>query len=262
MEQKELIERISKNVMAQITERMRVNESPSPVNTSETIQQFSVTQEEFAGLIDHTLLKPEAVQSQFDQLCAEALKYRFKSVCVNSGWLAYVSKILSGSGIKICSVVGFPLGAMDSQSKAAETMNAIKNGANEIDMVINVGALRSVNYNYVEEDIRSVRHACGKNAVLKVIIETCLLNEEEKIKACEISKEAGADFVKTSTGFSTAGATVEDVALMRRIVGPNLGVKASGGINTFEKAVAMIHAGANRLGCGASLAIISVIKST
>jgi len=258
MEQKELIDKITKVVMSQITEKMKVQDSHKSENTG----KYSINQTQLAGYIDHTLLKPDAIDSQFDQLCAEAVKYRFMSVCVNSSRVAYVTKKLRGSGIKICAVVGFPLGAMDSKSKALETRNAIENGANEIDMVINVGALKSKDLKFVEEDIRAVRRACRQTTVLKVIIETSLLTEEEKILACEISKKADADFVKTSTGFSTAGATVEDVALMRRVVGANIGVKASGGISSYEKAVAMINAGANRLGCGASVAVVTGVKTS
>ncbi|OFX37200.1 MAG: deoxyribose-phosphate aldolase [Bacteroidetes bacterium GWA2_32_17] len=212
---------------------------------------------ELAGYIDHTLLKPEAVKSQFEKLCDEARTYKFKSVCVNSSWVPFVAKKLRGSGILICSVIGFPLGEMDSRSKAFEARTAISNGANEIDMVINVGALKSRELKLVEEDIRTIKRACRSNTVLKVIIETGLLTEEEKILACEISKKADANFVKTCTGFSGHGATVQDVALMRRIVGTKMGVKASGGIKNYEQAIALINAGANRLGCGASVAIVT-----
>jgi len=211
---------------------------------------------ELAKYIDHTLLKPESVLPQFEQLCDEALRYRFCSVCVNSGWVSFVAKRLKGSGIKICSVIGFPLGAMDSQSKAQEAKNAINAGANELDMVINIGALKSRDLKWVEEDIKAVRDVSKNNTVLKVIIETFFLTEEEKVLACEISKKAGADFVKTSTGFLGGGATEEDIALMRKIVGPEMGVKASGGIRDYKKAIAMLNAGANRLGCASSIAVM------
>jgi deoxyribose-phosphate aldolase len=203
------------------------------------------------------LLKPESVATQFEQLCSDAIRYKFKSVCVNSSWIPFVAKKLRGTGVKVCSVIGFPLGEMDTRSKAFEARSAIGNGAEELDMVINVGALKSGNLKLVEEDIRAIKRACRTNTVLKVILETGLLTDEEKIIACEISKKAGADFVKTSTGFSGSGATVHDVALMRRIVGPQMGVKASGGIRNFDQAISLINAGANRLGCGASIDIIT-----
>ena len=203
------------------------------------------------------MLKPESVATQFEQLCSDAIRYKFKSVCVNSSWIPFVAKKLRGTGVKVCSVIGFPLGEMDTRSKAFEARSAIGNGAEELDMVINVGALKSGNLKLVEEDIRAIKRACRTNTVLKVILETGLLTDEEKIIACEISKKAGADFVKTSTGFSGSGATVHDVALMRRIVGPQMGVKASGGIRNFDQAISLINAGANRLGCGASIDIIT-----
>ncbi|HBX51409.1 MAG TPA: deoxyribose-phosphate aldolase [Bacteroidales bacterium] len=248
MDQNELIDKITKEVLAKLK-----NQQPVAQNQSKP----SITSAELAGYIDHTLLKPESVKTQFDQLCNEALKYKFKSVCVNSAWVSYVAKKLRGSGILICSVIGFPLGEMDSRCKAFEARNAIENGANELDMVINVGALKSRDLKLVEEDIRAIKRACRSNTVLKVIIETVLLTEEEKVLACEISKKADADFVKTSTGFLGGGATVQDIALMRRIVGPNIGVKASGGIKDFNQAIALLNAGANRLGCGASVTIVS-----
>ncbi|HQN15813.1 MAG TPA: deoxyribose-phosphate aldolase [Bacteroidales bacterium] len=226
-------------------------------SAKDTLKNMAISQAELASYIDHTLLKPESTREQFVRLCEEAVTYRFKSVCVNSFWVPFVTGILKGSGIKICSVIGFPLGAMDSASKAFETKNAIASGAEEIDMVINVGALKSQDLATVEKDIQAVRQACQGGALLKVIIETVFLDEKEKIQACEISKQCGADFVKTSTGFMGGGATVEDIALMRKVVGPDLGVKASGGIRNFEQAVSLIHAGANRLGCGSSVAVIT-----
>lgn len=221
-----------------------------------------------AKFIDHTLLKPEAVDADFDKVCAEAVKYGFYSVCVASSRVAYIAPKLAGTGVKVCSVVGFPHGNMTSAAKAFETREAVKAGADEIDMVINVGWLRGGRLGDFEADIRAVREACGSPApgspapdgsgvVLKVIIETCLLDEAEKIRACELARKAGADFVKTSTGFSTGGATVEDIALMRRVVGPTMGVKASGGIKTWKAAVAMIQAGATRIGAGSSVAIVT-----
>lgn len=257
MEQNELIDKITKEVMSRLNDKLKEQGLQKQTLITKSDSGLGITASELARYIDHTLLKPESAAHQFDQLCNEAIKYRFFSVCVNSSWVSYVAKKLRGSGIKVCSVIGFPLGAMDSKSKAIEARGAIENGANELDMVINIGALKSRNLKLVEEDIRSVKRACRSTTILKVILETSMLNEEEKILACEISKKAGADFVKTSTGFSTAGATVEDIALMRRIVGPNIGVKASGGISDFNKAVSMIKAGANRLGCGASVAVVT-----
>jgi len=248
-----MIDKITKEVMARLNEKMKEQDNKSEL--SKNAKQMTAL--ELAGYIDHTLLKPEAVKSQFEKLCDEARTYKFKSVCVNSSWVPFVAKKLRGSGILICSVIGFPLGEMDSRSKAFEARTAISNGANEIDMVINVGALKSRELKLVEEDIRTIKRACRSNTVLKVIIETGLLTEEEKILACEISKKADANFVKTCTGFSGHGATVQDVALMRRIVGTKMGVKASGGIKNYEQAIALINAGANRLGCGASVAIVT-----
>jgi deoxyribose-phosphate aldolase len=216
-----------------------------------------MTASEMARYIDHTLLKPEAPLSAFDKLCDEAIRHGFKSVCVNSGRVAYVAEKVKDTGVKVCSVIGFPLGAMDSRAKAFEAKRAVEQGATELDMVLNIGALKSGDLKAVEEDIRAVRREARGTTVLKVIIETCLLTEEERVLACEIAKRAGADFVKTSTGFSTGGATVEDVALMRRVVGPEMGVKASGGIKDFATASAMIAAGANRIGAGAGVAIIA-----
>jgi deoxyribose-phosphate aldolase len=218
---------------------------------------FKMTAPEMAQYIDHTLLKPEAAPAAFDQLCQEALQYGFKAVCVNSGWVAYVAEKLKGTGIAVCSVVGFPLGAMHSRGKAYEARKALEFGARELDMVLNIGALKAGDLNAVGEDILAVRHETKRSTLLKVIIETCLLTHDEKIKACEIAQKAGADFVKTSTGFSTGGATVEDVALMRKTVGSEMGVKASGGIKDFETAAAMIAAGATRIGAGAGVAIVS-----
>lgn len=253
MEQNEMIDKITKEVMSRLNDKMKeqVHKSESSKNSKQ------MTAIELAGYIDHTLLKPEAVKTQFEKLCDEARTYKFKSVCVNSSWVPFVAKNLRGSGILICSVIGFPLGEMDSRSKAFEARTAISNGANEIDMVINVGALKSRELKLVEEDIRTIKRACRSNTVLKVIIETGLLTEEEKILACEIAKKADANFVKTCTGFSGHGATVQDIVLMRRIVGSKMGVKASGGIKNYEQAIALINAGANRLGCGASVAIVT-----
>lgn len=206
-------------------------------------------------LFDHTILKADATREQVIKICDEAKKYNFMSVCVNTYYAPLVAGELEGTDVKTCCVVGFPLGQMSTESKALETAYAVQVGADEIDMVINVGALKDKDYAAVLADIRAVRAVCvGKT--LKVIIETCLLTDEEKVKACELSVEGGADFVKTSTGFSTGGAKAEDVALMRKTVGPDIGVKASGGIRDEATAKAMVEAGASRLGTSATVAII------
>lgn len=206
-------------------------------------------------LFDHTILKADATRKDVKRVCDEAMAYSFCSVCVNSYYVPYVANLLHGSDVKICSVVGFPLGAMSTRAKALEAKIAVMDGADEIDMVINVGALKDRDYSVVLEDIKAVKEACGEN-VLKVIIETCLLTDDEKVKACELAKKAGADFVKTSTGFSTAGANVDDVRLMRETVGPDMGVKASGGIHDKEFAKELVDAGANRLGTSATIEIV------
>lgn len=203
--------------------------------------------------IDHTLLKADAKKDEIKKIVDEANEYDFKSVCVNSSYVSFIRDM--DKDIRITSVVGFPLGAVAIEAKAFEAQIAIEDGADEIDMVINIGRLKDKDYSYVKKDIEYMRKkTLGKT--LKVIIETCLLTDEEKIKACELSKEAGADFVKTSTGFSTGGATEEDVALMRKTVGEKMGVKASGGIHSYEDAIKMINAGATRLGCSASITIV------
>ncbi|GEP66615.1 deoxyribose-phosphate aldolase [Clostridium beijerinckii] len=213
-----------------------------------------------AKYIDHTILKPEATVEDVKKLCKEAKEYNFASVCVNGCYAKLVSSELMGTDVKTCVVVGFPLGAMTKEAKAFETNQAIENGATEIDMVINVGALKDKNYSLLKEDIEAVVNAAKGKALVKVIIETCLLTDEEKVKACEIAKEVKADFVKTSTGFSTGGATKEDIALMRKTVGPDLGVKASGGVRDFKAAMDMINAGASRIGASASISIVSESK--
>ncbi len=287
MDQKELIEKITSEVMSKLQDNILSSGAPASVTVctedSCTNCQLCVTinpigvknilnsgadrvsatvgvvnvPADLASYIDHTLLKPEAVKSQFEQLCEEAAKYGFYSVCVNSYWADFCSRRLRGSDVKVCCVVGFPLGAVDSRTKGFETRNAIENGASEIDMVINIGALKSGDLNEVEEDIRHVIRACRSTTVTKVILETCLLTDDEKVLACEISKKAGADFVKTSTGFSKAGATVQDIALMRRVIGPEMGVKAAGGVRTFDDAKLMIESGATRIGASASIKIVT-----
>ena len=206
-------------------------------------------------LIDHTILKPDATIDDIRKLCIEAKEYNFYSVCVNSAYVNVAYNFLLHSNVKVCSVVGFPLGAMIKEAKAYEAKFAVDSGAEEIDMVMNIGLLKSNKIDLFERDIKKVREAC-KASVLKVIIETCLLTDKEKILACQIAKEYGADFVKTSTGFSTGGATEHDIELMRKTVGDRMGVKASGGIKTYEDAIKMINAGANRLGTSSGIAII------
>lgn len=206
-------------------------------------------------LIDHTILKPDASIEAIKKICQEAKEYNFMSVCVNPAYISLCKEELKGSDVKVCTVIGFPLGATLPQAKAAETREAVMEGADEIDMVINVTMLKAKNDDYVYNEIERVRRSCvGK--VLKVIIETCLLTDEEKVRACLLAKKAGADFVKTSTGFSTGGATVHDVALMRKTVGEDMGVKASGGVRTHEDLLAMVEAGANRIGTSAGPKII------
>jgi deoxyribose-phosphate aldolase len=215
-----------------------------------------------ARLIDHTILKPEATRKEVKQVCAEALTYEFASVCVNSGWVFSIAEQLKGSRVKVCTVAGFPLGAASTAAKVAETRDALGNGAEEIDMVINIGALRGGETETVEADIRAVTTVSHeRGAIVKVIVETALLSDDEKLLACRIAVQAGADFVKTSTGFSKAGAVAADVALMRRAVGPDIGVKASGGIRTLEDLRAMVAAGANRVGASASVKIMQATST-
>jgi deoxyribose-phosphate aldolase len=211
--------------------------------------------EEIAKIIDHTLLKPEATKEQIRSICEEALKYKFASVCVNPGQVSFVRDLLKGSDVKVCTVIGFPLGANASKVKAFEASEAIKEGAEEVDMVINIGRLKDKDYDYVRDDIKAVVESAKGKALTKVIIETCLLTDDEKVTACKLAKEAGADFVKTSTGFSKGGATYEDIKLMRETVGTDMGVKASGGVRSYQDAVSFIEAGASRVGASASIAI-------
>lgn len=212
---------------------------------------------ELAKMIDHTLLKPDATGDMIDTLCQEAKEYNFASVCINPNWVSRSYEILKNTDVKVCTVIGFPLGATTKEVKAFETKNSIENGATEVDMVINIGALKSKQYDIVEADIRAVVEAAKGKALVKVILETGLLTDDEKVKACELSKKAGADFVKTSTGFGHGGATSEDIKLMRETVGPELGVKASGGIRDYETAARMVEAGANRLGASSGIAILN-----
>ena len=214
-----------------------------------------------AKYIDHTILKPDATTEDVKRFCSEAKKFGFASVCVSPCNAALVSKELKGTAVNTCVVVGFPLGSTTKEVKAFETKQAIENGADEVDTVINIGALKEKNYELVRGDIKAVVDAANKKAIVKVIIETCLLTDEEKIKVCEISKEVGADFVKTSTGFSTRGAVKEDVSLIRKTVGPEFSVKASGGVRNFNLAMDMINAGASRVGASESIAIIEALET-
>ena len=215
---------------------------------------------ELANIIDHTLLKADATQAEIIKLCAEAKEFNFASVCVNLSMVKLASEELKGCDVDVCTVIGFPLGATTSEVKAFEVKNTIENGATEVDMVINIGKLKDRDLEYVKNDIKAVVDAAKDKALVKVIIETCLLTDEEKVIACELSKEAGADFVKTSTGFSTGGATSHDIALMRKTVGSDMGVKASGGVRTREDAMNMVENGATRIGASASIAIATGTK--
>ncbi|WP_342488451.1 deoxyribose-phosphate aldolase [Cytobacillus sp. FSL W7-1323] len=215
-----------------------------------------------AKMIDHTLLKADATVEQINTLCNEAKENGFASVCVNPTWVSQAAKLLQGSDVAVCTVIGFPLGASDKEVKSFETTQAIKQGATEVDMVINIGALKSGKLEIVEEDIRAVVEAADGKALTKVIIETSLLTDAEKVIACQLAVKAGADYVKTSTGFSTGGATVADVKLMRETVGPDIGVKASGGVRSAEDAQAVIDAGATRIGASSGIAIVNGLTST
>lgn len=207
-------------------------------------------------LIDHTALKPNTNKESILKLIAEAKTYDFASVCVNPCWVALAHQELKNTDVKVCTVIGFPLGANTTEVKVFETKDAIEKGAQEIDMVINIAMLKDKEYDYVENEIHQIVEAAKDKAIVKVIIEICLLTDEEKIKACELSQKAGADFVKTSTGFSTGGATVHDIALMRKTVGAEMGVKASGGVHTHEEALAMVEAGATRIGASAGVKLL------
>ena len=222
-----------------------------------TSSDISLTHARMAAHIDHTILKPEADLAALEKLCQEAAQYDFKAVCVNSALIYPASQHLKGTRVEICAVVGFPLGAMETRAKAFEAENAVQDGATEIDMVLNLGYFKSGALDLTEQDITTVKRAIGPSCVLKVILETCLLSREEIVSACEIAKSAGADFVKTSTGFSSGGARVEDVALMRSTVGETMGVKASGGIKDWDTALAMIQAGASRIGTSSGIQILA-----
>jgi deoxyribose-phosphate aldolase len=210
-----------------------------------------------ASIIDHTLLKPDALPRDIEKVCQEAIQYGFASVCVHPSYTPLVAELLAGTPVKTCTVIGFPLGATKTEVKAYEARLAEQDGAREVDMVIHIGAIKSGGYQYVENDIGEVVRAVSQGTLVKVILETALLTDEEKMKACELAQQAGAHFVKTSTGFGPGGATAADVALMRRIVGPSMGVKASGGVRTREDAVTMVRAGASRIGASASVQIVA-----
>lgn len=251
MDINEIIKQAVEEVLSQVSGNIAASQAAS-------VCGGGMAPKDMAKYIDHTLLKPQASKEQIKKLCDEAKANRFASVCVNTCNVKYAAELLEGTGVTPCVVVGFPLGAMTTEAKAFEAKDAISKGAREVDMVINVGAIKSGDWDFVYDDIKAVADVCKScNVLLKVIIETCLLTNEEKVKACKASKHAGADFVKTSTGFSTGGATVEDVELMRATVGPDMGVKASGGVKTYEDAVKMIKAGANRLGTSSGIDIVT-----
>ena len=261
MNQEELITKITQEVIKRFNEVTKTQETPvtkskGTVNGCECGIIIN-TPMDLAPYIDHTLLKPDAKQSQIDQLCQEAIQYHFCAVCIQPFWVSYCAKKLRGTAVKVCTVVGFPLGANDPKSKAYETRQAIEDGAQEIDMVINIGAMKSGNIKMVEDDLRSIKRACRQTTISKAIIETFLLTDDEKVIACQLAKKIGYNFVKTSTGFAGGGATVHDVALMRRTVGPKMGIKAAGGIHNFEEAKAMIAAGATRLGTSSGVKIVN-----
>jgi len=254
MDQQELIDKIASEVMKRLTtELSKKGAVPSPDGGGAA----DPAPAQLAKYIDHTMLMPDAPDAAFDKLVEEAIEWGFFSVCVNSSRVAYVAKKVQGTDVKVSAVIGFPLGAMDSSAKAFEARRAISDGAHELDMVMNIGAMKSGNIKLVEEDIRAVRRATRGTTILKVIIETSLLTDDEKVLACEISKRAGADFVKTCTGFAGGGATPHDIALMRRTVGPQMGVKASGGMRNYPRAIQIIAAGANRIGAVSSVAIVT-----
>ncbi|MEG0256975.1 MAG: deoxyribose-phosphate aldolase [Christensenella sp.] len=249
MDINEIIKQVTEEVCAKYN-----TQAPKSVNEGEFPPAT------LAKYIDHTLLKQQASKEDICKICEEAKKYHFASVCVNPSYIKLVAESLANSGVTPCCVIAFPLGASTPQAKANEALDAANNGAKEVDMVINVGAVKSGAWSLVRRDIEGVVSATQGRAIVKVIIETCLLTDEEKVKACTVAKLAGAHFVKTSTGFSTGGATVEDVKLMRATVGRDMGVKASGGVKTYEDAVAMIKAGASRLGTSSGAAIVSGVN--
>ena len=234
-----------------------VSNGASRITAGRGIEAAGGVSADLARMIDHTLLKPEATPGEVQKLCEEAKKFTFASVCINAGYVPLCARLLRGSPVRVCTVIGFPLGATSTATKAFETEQAIRDGAQEVDMVINVGMLKAGELQYVERDIAAVVNAARRQKVLtKVIIETALLTDEEKVKVCLLAKKVGADFVKTSTGFAKGGATAGDIALMRRVVGSAMGVKASGGVRSREDALAMVASGADRIGASASVRIV------
>jgi deoxyribose-phosphate aldolase len=254
LEIEKLIEKITEEVYKKIVTEMK--DKGGTLDGESLSAAFGNGSANLSSMIDHTLLKPDATEEQIKKLCKEARENKFASVCINPHYVPLAVECLRGSDVKVCTVIGFPLGASTTRTKVAEAKEVVENGAGEVDMVINIGALKSGDIDAVRNDIESVVIAVKDRALVKVIIETCLLTDEEKVKACQIAKMAGADFVKTSTGFSTGGATVEDVKLMRQVVGSEMGVKASGGVRSFATAMEMIKAGANRLGTSSGVAIV------
>lgn len=260
MEQVEL-KRLAAEIGEAILARMAKGEAAPGASPAVVKAPQRWTPQAVAAMIDHTILRADATEAEVRKLCAEAAEHKFASVCVNPWWAAVVAADLKGTGVKVCTVAGFPLGMTPSKVKAEEAAQAVRVGAEEVDMVIAVGALKSGQFAQVKSDVAAVAGACHQGgAILKVIIEACLLTKEEKETACRLSVEAGADFVKTSTGFSKYGATVEDVDLMRRVVGASVGVKAAGGIRTLEEFEAMVRAGANRVGASASVKIVEAAR--
>jgi len=234
----------------------------SEFEKSKIISELKLSTQDLAGMIDHTLLKPDAALSEIKQLCEEAVQNNFASVCVNPSYVETCFNLIKSSNVKVCAVIGFPLGATTTLAKFRESEEAIKNGAEELDMVLNIGRLKDKDFDFVYNDLKSIADLSRKHlCVSKVILETCLLNDEEKVAACILAKEAGLNFVKTSTGFSKGGATIHDVALMKFVVGDKLQVKASGGIRSYDDAIGMINAGATRLGASAGVKIITGQKS-
>lgn len=239
-----------RKVIEEACQRVKTEGVTIPTN------KVTITRTALANIIDHTFLKPDATSDDILRVCEEAKKFHFYSVCVNPYWVPLCMEELQDSAVLVCTVAGFPLGSSTTDTKVLETEEAVANGAQEIDMVMNIGKLKEADYSFVYEDIQHVINAAG-NAKVKVIIETCLLKDQEKVAACVLAKEAGAHFVKTSTGFSTAGATQKDVALMRSVVGSDIGVKAAGGIRDYQTAISMIHAGASRIGASSSVIIVT-----
>lgn len=258
VELEQLVEKITAEVMNKLSQQSKqaVQKEDVKVNSVNSYSNQLITGTQIARMIDHTLLKPESTKEEIEKLCEEAIEFQFATVCVNPYWVATAANALKGSNVGITTVIGFPLGATTTFTKAAEARDAIAAGATEVDMVINIGALKSGDYDAVRKDIEGVVLAVNKQAVVKVIIETGFLTEEEKKKACMLSKMADADFVKTSTGFGPGSATPEDIALMRKTVGPEMGVKASGGVRDLDTARRLVAAGANRLGASSGKEIV------